>query len=400
MEALGGREAGEASANAVGAEGRGGIADDWHRAGHEAAQQHSGSRSRGRHEQGGMRRHGEALQAAVLAAPAAVRGESTERPLPSPAQQLQAAAAALSAADRGPGRAEARGGLQAPHAEPRLPVEGSRRGLPPSRPSWGRGSTRKRKAASEETEPEGKAGVAPTELGLGSAHGRSAAMANRLSRHAEPNGVAGAEAEARHSSKRQQAVPQGDASSRRRHPPGGGQLSGTLSAATRQDPPPARQQQREAASGLGSVQPYPPPQLSRLVGSQELRQLEQDAPLQLQQVSLVLMRLLPLRSLHFRQLEGLTMNEQCRHCAFAFWQPGRMLLVLLCRPAEMLLQDQAAQRGRRPQRGSVPKGAPPVIGSTLARSGLASAVAGGRDQPTASTGTSRPVLAAASEYLR
>ena len=39
-----------------------------------------------------------------------------------------------------------------------------------------------------------------------------------------------------------------------------------------------------------------------------------------------------------------------------------------------------------------------MSGSTLARSGLASAVAGGHDQPTASTGTSRPVLEG--EYFR
>ena len=244
-----------------------------------------------------MPQHGEAMPAAVLAA-AAVGGESTERPLPSPAQQLQAAAAALSAADRGPGGREARGPLQAPHAEPRLPVEGSRRGLPPSRSSWGRGSTRKRKAASEEPEPEGQAGVAPTGHGLGSSHGGSAAMANRLSRHAEPNGVADAEAEAGHSSKRQQAAPQGYASGRRRHPPGGGRVHGTLSAFMRQDPRSGRQQLPEAASGLGSAQPYPRQQLSRLVGSQELRQLEQDARLQLQQVSRVLTVSLPLLSLH------------------------------------------------------------------------------------------------------
>ncbi len=228
-----------------------------------------------------MRRH-EAV--AVLAA-AAVGGESMERPLPSPAQQLQAAAAALSAADRGLGRAEAQGGQQAPHAEPRPPMEGARRGLPPSRPSWGRGSSRKRKAGSEELESEGKAGVAPSGHDLGPAHAGPAAMANGLGRHAEPKGVADAKAEARHSSKRQQAAPQGDASSRRRHPPGGGQLNGTLSAATRQAPPPGRQQLREAAGGYGSAQPYPTLQLSRLVGSQELRQLEQDARLQLQQVS-------------------------------------------------------------------------------------------------------------------
>ena len=244
-----------------------------------------------------MRRHWDATQVAVLAA-AAVGGESSERPLPSPAQQLQAAAAALSAADRRLGRAEAQGGLQAPHAEPRPPIEGSRRGLPPSRPSWGRRSTRKRKAASDEPEPEGKAGVAPTGHGLGRSHGGSAAMASKLKRHAERNGVADAGAEARHGSKRQQA-PQGDASSRRRHPPGDGRLNGTLPGAPRQEPAPGRQQQQEAASGLGSAQPYPRPQLSRLVGSQELRRLEQDARLQLQQVRLVLTTSLPLPSLLF-----------------------------------------------------------------------------------------------------
>ena len=274
------------------------MADARDRAGHEAAQQHPGTRSRGRHEQGGMRRHGEGVQAAVLAG-AAVEGESTERPLPSPAQQLQAAAAALSAADRPLGRAEARGGLQAPHAEPRPPLmEGSRRGLPPSRPSWGRGSARKRKAASKE--PEEEADVAPTGHGLEPSRSGSAAMARNPDRHAELNRVADAEAEARHGSLRQQAAPQGDASSRRRHPPGGGRLNGTLSAATRQDPAPGRQQQREAASGLGSAQPYPRQQLGRLVGSQELRQLEQDARLQLQQVSPVLTISLALPSLHFR----------------------------------------------------------------------------------------------------
>ena len=276
------------------------MADARDRAGHEAAQQHPGTHSRGRHEQGGMRRHGKGVQAAVLAG-AAVGRESTEPPLPSPAQQLQAAAAALSAADRPLGRAEARGGLQAPHAEPRPPLEGSRRGLPPSRPSWGRSSARKRKAASEEPEPEEEAGVAPTGHGLGPSRSGSAAMARKPNRHAELNGVADAEAEARHGSKRQQAAPQGDASSRRRQPPGGGRLNGTLSAATRQDPAPGRQQQREAASGLGNAQPYPRPQLGRLVGSQELRRLEQDARLQLQQVSSVLTISSPLPSLHFRQ---------------------------------------------------------------------------------------------------
>ena len=279
-------------------------------------------------------------------------------------------------------------------------MEGSRRGLPPSRSSWGRGSTRKRKAASEEPEPEGNAGVAPTRHGLGPSRGGSAAMANRLSRHAEPNGVADAEAEAGHSSERQQAAPQEEASSRRRHLPGGGQLNGTLSAAARQDLPAGRQQQREPASGLGRAQPYPGPQLSRLVGSQELRQLEQDARLQLQQVSMVLTVSLLRQCLHIGHLKIENYQVTSPSCLLLFGSLAECCLLILNQPAEMLPQDQAAQRSRRAQRESAPKGGPPLIGSTLARSGLASAVAGGRDQPTASTGTSRPVLEAASEYSR